>query len=96
MSTATGSYQGHRYPLEIINHSVWLYFRFSLSFREVEELMLARGDKGARASLTDRSSQPRGCPTKRPQGWNAVVELRNQSGSLVCNLAISERTSGPC
>jgi DDE domain len=43
VSTATASYQGHRYPLEIINHSVWLYFRFSLSFREVEELMLARG-----------------------------------------------------
>jgi transposase-like protein len=34
------SYKGHRYPLEIINHCVWLYFRFSLSFREVEELML--------------------------------------------------------
>jgi putative transposase len=43
VSTATGSYQGHRYPLEIINHSVWLYFWFLLSFREVEELMLARG-----------------------------------------------------
>jgi putative transposase len=37
VSTATASYKGHRYPLEIINHSVWLYFRFSLSFREVEE-----------------------------------------------------------
>ena len=43
MSTATGSYKGHRYPMEIINHCVWLYFRFSLSFREVEELMLVRG-----------------------------------------------------
>jgi putative transposase len=43
VSTATASYKGHRYPLEIINHSVWLYFRFSLSSREVEELMLARG-----------------------------------------------------
>jgi putative transposase len=40
---AAASYEGHRYPVEIINHSVWLYFRFSLSFREVEELMLARG-----------------------------------------------------
>jgi transposase-like protein len=40
VSTATGSYKGHRYPLEIINHCVWLYFRFALSFREVEELML--------------------------------------------------------
>jgi len=43
VSTATASYKGHRYPMEIINHSVWLYFRFPLSFREVEELMLARG-----------------------------------------------------
>ncbi|QXC46609.1 IS6 family transposase [Rhodococcus qingshengii] len=37
------SYEGHRYPVEIINHCVWLYFRFPLSFREVEELMLERG-----------------------------------------------------
>ncbi|MEU6889997.1 IS6 family transposase [Streptomyces viridosporus] len=37
------SYQGHRYPVEVISHCVWLYFRFPLSFREVEELMLQRG-----------------------------------------------------
>ena len=43
VSTATASYKGHRYPVEIINHCVWLYFRFPLSFREVEELMLTRG-----------------------------------------------------
>ena len=43
MSTAAASYKGHRYPVEIINHCVWLYFRFPLSLREVEELMLARG-----------------------------------------------------
>ena len=43
MGTATPSYKGHRYPVEIINRCVWLYFRFALSFREVEELMLARG-----------------------------------------------------
>src|SRR5271157_4552069 len=41
--TATASYKGHRFPVEIIDHCVWLYFRFPLSFREVEELMLARG-----------------------------------------------------
>src|SRR6476661_8481454 len=41
--TATASYKGHRYPVWSIGHCVWLYFRFSLSFREVEELMLARG-----------------------------------------------------
>ena len=43
VSTPTASYKGHRYPVEIINHCVWLYFWFPLSFREVEELMLARG-----------------------------------------------------
>ena len=37
------SYKGHRYPAEIIAHCVWLYYRFPLSFREVEELMLVRG-----------------------------------------------------
>ena len=37
------SYKGCRYPAEIIAHCVWLYHRFPLSFREVEELMLVRG-----------------------------------------------------
>ena len=36
-------YSGFRYPCEIINHLVWLYFRFSLSFRDIEELMASRG-----------------------------------------------------
>ncbi|MCX4783624.1 IS6 family transposase [Streptomyces sp. NBC_01264] len=43
MSSAVPSYANHRYPVEIISHCVWLYFRFPLSFREVEELMLERG-----------------------------------------------------
>ncbi|MEZ7240289.1 IS6 family transposase [Rhodococcus sp. GXMU-t2271] len=43
MECAPPSYKGHRYPVEIISHCVWLYFRFPLSFREVEELMLERG-----------------------------------------------------
>ncbi|WP_324801579.1 IS6 family transposase [Streptomyces cyaneofuscatus] len=43
VSSASPSYKGHRYPVEVIAHAVWLYFRFPLSFREVEELMLERG-----------------------------------------------------
>ncbi len=35
--------KGYRFPPEIISHAVWLYFRFSLSFRDVEELMAQRG-----------------------------------------------------
>jgi putative transposase len=36
-------YKHHRFPGEIISHGVWLYYRFSLSYRDVEELLLARG-----------------------------------------------------
>jgi putative transposase len=43
VGSASLSYKGHRYPAEAISHCVWLYFRFPLSFREVEELMLERG-----------------------------------------------------
>ncbi|MFD5234967.1 IS6 family transposase [Streptomyces qaidamensis] len=43
MGSASPSYRGHRYPVEMISHCVWLYSRFPLSFREVEELMLGRG-----------------------------------------------------
>jgi putative transposase len=38
----THSYKRHRFPSEMIAHGVWLYFRFCLSYRDVEELMLAR------------------------------------------------------
>ena len=37
------SYRGYRFPVEIISHCVWLYFRFCLSFRDVQEMLLERG-----------------------------------------------------
>jgi hypothetical protein len=45
MTTAPSSpsYKGYRFPAEIISHAVWLYYRFSLSYRDVEELMAVRG-----------------------------------------------------
>ena len=39
----TNIYAGYRYPSQIINHAVWLYHRFTLSFRDIEELLSARG-----------------------------------------------------
>jgi putative transposase len=42
-TTTSPSYKGFRFPAEIISHAVWLYFRFSLSYRDVEELLAARG-----------------------------------------------------
>ena len=43
MKKPSPSYQRHRFPSEIISHAVWLYHRFCLSFREVEELLAERG-----------------------------------------------------
>jgi putative transposase len=36
-------YRRHRFPAEIISHATWLYFRFNLSHRDVEELLAERG-----------------------------------------------------
>jgi putative transposase len=37
------SYSRHRYPPEVIRQAVWLYLRFTLSYRDVEELLAERG-----------------------------------------------------
>src|SRR6202048_132295 len=39
----TISYSGYRFPPEIIQHAIWLYIRFTLSFRDVEDLLAERG-----------------------------------------------------
>jgi putative transposase len=37
------SYRGYRFPPEIIRHAIWLYVRFTLSFRDVDDLLAERG-----------------------------------------------------
>jgi putative transposase len=39
----TARYKNHRFPGEIISHGVWLYYRFTLSYRDVQELLFERG-----------------------------------------------------
>ena len=43
MTSLSPSYHGYRFPPEIISHAVWLYHRFGLSFRDVEDLLAERG-----------------------------------------------------
>ncbi len=43
MKSGTPSNHGHRFPPEIISHAVWLYHRFCLSLRDVEDLLAERG-----------------------------------------------------
>ena len=42
MPSQSPSYHGYRFPSEIISHAVWLYHRFALSFRDVEDLLAQR------------------------------------------------------
>src|SRR5690242_260399 len=37
------SYRRHRFPPQVIQHAIWLYLRFTLSYRDVEELLAERG-----------------------------------------------------
>lgn len=43
MSSTAPIYKNHRFPIDIVARAVWLYFRFNVSLREVEEMMLERG-----------------------------------------------------
>ena len=43
MKSRRSPYYGHRFPPEIISHAVWLYYRFGISFRDVEDLLSKRG-----------------------------------------------------
>ena len=46
MKPSLNPYAGYRYPAEIISHAVWLYHRFTLSFRDIEEMLAERGFRG--------------------------------------------------
>jgi len=43
MSRSISLYKQHRFPSEIIQHAVWLYYRFNLSYRDIEDLLAERG-----------------------------------------------------
>ena len=43
MKCRTSPYRRHRFPPEIIQHAVWLYYRFNLSHRDIEDLLARRG-----------------------------------------------------
>ncbi len=45
------SYKRHRFPATIISHAVWLYFRFTLSLRDVEDLLAERGIEVSREAI---------------------------------------------
>ena len=57
MNNDTPRYHGSRFPADIIAHAVWLYFRFSLSFRDVDRSAVR--DQGVRFTVFRTMSWPR-------------------------------------
>jgi putative transposase len=43
VSTRKSRYRRHRFPIEVVEQCVWLYFRFALRYRNIEEMMAKRG-----------------------------------------------------
>ena len=72
MGINTPSYRGFRFSVEIISQCVWLYHRFPLSLREVEEMMLQRGvvvsHETARHSAVPRVHLPVSLTGPAPSG----------------------------
>ncbi len=88
MPSAPPSYKGCRYPVEVIAHCVWLYFRFPLSFREVEELMLERGvivshETIRRWCVKFGQSYANGLRRRQPQPCDKWLYLLERVGSPV-------------
>ena len=76
MSEPPISYKRHRFPPETIAHAVWLYFRFPLSLRLVEEMLLERGivvsyETVRCWALKFGPDYARGLKRKRPS-WNEI------------------------
>ncbi len=73
MNNTKNIYYRHRFPAEVISHAVWLYHRFTLSFRDIEELLALRGIQ------TSYESIRRWC-LKFPQKYSK--SLRKRQGKL--------------
>jgi putative transposase len=74
ISPASTKYKNHRFPVEILSHAVWLYFRCCLSFRDVEELLLERG-----VVVTSEAIR-KGCRTCGQQYANQLRRRRPRPG----------------
>ena len=57
MNIRVPTYKNHRYPIKIVGRAIWLYLRFNVNLREVEEMMLER--EGYRFLRNDPSLVPK-------------------------------------
>ncbi|MDX3763690.1 hypothetical protein PV684_53180, partial [Streptomyces sp. AK02-04a] len=92
------SYNGYRFPAEVIDHAVWLYHRFPLSFREVEwtlsPFLVAASSGLSEEALSDEASEAAaGDVDGRLVGGHAE-EFVQLTGSGVVNLSAGGLVEG--
>ena len=75
MKSTRSRYHGHRFPPEIIGYAVWVYHRFCLSFRDVEDLLAERGII---------VSYEIACPGKRPPPVMKIWVVVRSNEDLCC------------
>ena len=68
-------YHRRRFPAEIISHCVWLYFRFCLSYRDVEEMMAERGVVVTYETIRDWSQKFSGTYARRLRRGHRAPEI---------------------
>lgn len=93
MSTSPISYKRHPFPSQIIAHMVWLYYRFLLSLRHVEEMLLKRGVAVSYGTIRrwGRSSGPNtlaacaaSCQAAMTSGTSMKWPLRSPAKNIGC------------
>ena len=85
------SFKRHRFPADIIRHSVWLYARFTLSYRDVEEMLAERG-----LDISYETGRGRGQVTPLPPAQIPACAA-NAPGSCRRSDVIGHRgLGGPC
>ena len=82
------SYRGYRYPAEIISHAVWLYFRFSLSLRDVEELLAERGVTVSYETMPGNPSPPHGLERWHEKGISCTLVWQKRVQRLKMELCV--------
>ena len=83
------SYRRHRFPPVVIQHAVWLYLRFTLSYRDVEELLAERGLDISYESIRSwvlkfgpAIARPRTAPSQVPRDCRSEFEHPNANALL--------------
>src|ERR671911_724711 len=79
------SYARHQFPAEVIRHATWLYLRFTLSYRDVEDLLAKRGLEASyetvRRWVLKFGPALRCAPSSRPSPFELTLASRRDGGS---------------